>query len=67
MSKRKPDVAALSFQAAFAPNRKAFQMDTDGEATIVLVVPPSDALIVTAAFQALREEAFTVTLTNLST
>ena len=53
---------ALSFTAAFAPQRKSFQMDTEGEATIVLVIPSSDALTVTAAFQALKEHSFTVTL-----
>lgn len=55
--------APVSFEAAFAPGRKCFQADTEGEVLIQLVIPESDAVTVTAAFQVLRESSFRVTLT----
>jgi hypothetical protein len=52
----------VTFEAAFAPGRKCFQCDTDGEVTLTLVVPESEAAKVLAAFQVLRDESFSVTL-----
>lgn len=56
------DAKGLTFTAAFAPGRKCFQADTDGEVTIVLVVPETDAPKLMAAFPLLKDETFTVTL-----
>ena len=36
MAKPTPPASPVSFLAAFAPNRKSFQMDTEGEATVGL-------------------------------
>lgn len=52
----------LTFAAAFAPGRKCFQADTDGEVTITLVVPEADAPKLMAAFPLLKDETFSVTI-----
>ena len=39
----------LSFHAAFHPTRKCLSLDGDGEATLVLSIPESDAPKVLAA------------------
>lgn len=58
---KKPD--GTWFLASFAPgSRKCVQADADGEVTIVLVAPESEALRVMSAWLALKESAFKVTL-----
>lgn len=60
---KKPDDGTW-FLASFAPgSRKCVQADADGEVTIVLVAPESEALRVMSAWLALKDTAFRVTLT----
>ncbi len=53
----------LIFEAALVPaGRKALTLDADGEATLTLVIPATDALTVASRFAELMDTAFRVTL-----
>jgi hypothetical protein len=53
----------LSFEAALVPSgRKALTLDADGEATLTLVIPATDALLVTSRFFDLMDRSFVVTI-----
>ena len=59
---KKPE--SPTFLASFAPgSRKCVQADSDGEVTIVLVSPETEAIQVMSAWMALKDQAFRVTLT----
>lgn len=59
--RRESASAVLSFEAALVPaGRKALTLDADGEATLTLVIPATDALTVASRFNELMDRSFTV-------
>jgi len=62
MSKR-PAAPPIVFEAALVPpGRKALTLDADGEATLTLVIPASDAMRLVSHFPRLMDCAFQVTI-----
>lgn len=63
MAHRRREAAVLTFEAALVPaGRKALTLDADGEATLTLVIPATDALTVVSRFMELRDRSFLVAL-----
>ena len=61
--RRKAPACDLSFEAALVPSgRKALTLDADGEATLTLGIPATDALLVAARFFDLMDRSFMVTI-----
>lgn len=60
MTRRKTE--PITFEAAWASNRKCFQADTDGEVTLTWVVPESDSAIILALYQVTRGRSLKVTV-----
>ena len=59
--RRRPVASSLTFEAALVPSgRKALTLDADGEATLTLVIPATDALLVTSRFFDLMDRSFRV-------
>ena len=51
------------FEAALVPaGRKALTLDADGEATLTLVIPATDALILATRFTELMDRSFVVSI-----
>lgn len=64
MARRRGETEPLRFEAALVPaGRKALTLDADGEATLTLVIPATDALVLATRFTELMDCAFTVTIT----
>lgn len=63
MAHRRREAAVLTFEAALVPaGRKALTLDADGEATLTLVIPATDALTVVSQFRALLDRSFLVAI-----
>lgn len=61
MAHRRREAAVLTFEAALVPaGRKALTLDADGEATLTLVIPATDALTVVSRFFDLTDRSFRV-------
>lgn len=54
-----------TFEAALASRGKALSIDADGEATLVLNIPTSDAPKIMAAYESLRDRSFVVALVEV--
>jgi len=53
----------LRFEAALAGSgRKALTVDSDGEATLTLIIPATDALQIMTRFYELMDRSFVVTI-----
>ena len=64
MAHRRRDTSGpLIFEAALVPaGRKALTLDADGEATLTLAIPATDALTVAARFLELMDCTFRVAI-----
>lgn len=61
MAHRRREAAVLTFEAALVPaGRKALTLDADGEATLTLVIPATDALLLASRFRELCDRSFLV-------
>ena len=61
--RRRDGCTSLSFEAALVPaGRKALTLDADGEATLTLVIPATDAPLVAARFFDLMDRSMQVTI-----
>jgi hypothetical protein len=61
--RRRAVSSSLTFEAALVPaGRKALTLDADGEATLTLVIPATDALLVTTRFLDLMDRSFVVSI-----